>query len=1509
VTVEHALLTRIEELESRTLSWCLVDGGISPEELEKLADEAIASTDASHSFLDGAELVDELIRRRLVFGFDIPNGRIFRTRMGEGVRLLSRLRQMFPKHLSHNAWMLAPTLVSDFRFLHRPRRYPIRDVEQSRFLGRMADHFSDPTATMLLTSLTDRFSNGYEERLSEFQVQSAIRILQGAQKKPSHGTVVSAGTGSGKTLAFYIPALAVIGGLVDSDRWTKALSIYPRRELLKDQFSETFKVCRTVDAALASVNRRAITIGAYFGDTPKNASAVKEGKWQTQSAGWICPFLRCPRCDGTMVWRNEDVTAGVERLYCQDAKCSGNAPPETIVLTREKLEKAPPDVLFTTTEMMNRKMSDSRARAAFGLGVKPKWRPRLLLLDEIHTYEGTSGAQVAFLLRRLRHSVGEGVDFVGLSATLREAQAFFSMLTGIPEKRVAVIEPRTTELVEEGREYLIALRGDPVSGASLLSTSIQTAMLLRRLQDPHDKEISRGFYGKKVFVFTDDLDVTNRMFHNILDAEGLNSRGAPLPPAKRPHGSLANLRSSTHPARMERFIHGQSWDVVEEIGFSLLPAQHLTIGRTSSQDTGVQERGDVIVATAALEVGFNDPAVAAILQHKAPREGAQFIQRMGRAGRTREMRPWTVVVLSDYGRDRFAYQGYELLFDPVLAPRTLPLGNRYVLRMQMVFAFMDWATEKLSTYGKGSVWDDLTRPAWGEVGKRRQGALADLIEQILSDEPLRDELLTYISDSLWITVEEATVLFWEPPRSLLLEVLPTALRRLRTAWRQRTADGGSKEGGDFQSPTSPLPDFVPTALFSDLALPEIKIDLGTPSPSAMEEQSMPVLQGMKEFAPGRVSRRFGVQHRGVSHWIPIPAGDLGDEQVMEVGEIADFATSLGRVKADDDEQLTEISCHRIWRIKPSVPPPTVLETSNSLLDWRTQVVSDREGAAADVPAGSGWENVVRSVSFHTHNLGNPLEVRRFAIGTRAEIRQRHGKSSEGYVRFMDSDPLFGGRTQTSIGFVLDVDGLRVDIEVPKPVGYDEPSGPRVWAMRAAYMWWRVNEDVALQDRANVFMKGWLHQVYSSALTRIALEKRCLLQEAVDLLHNGDTTAMFREVLDVVFQTLLTEEDDDPQNQRLYDEILSLLGDEFVLERLKALSPALWADPSDTSVQDWLASRFAATLGSALLSASQSLCPELDLSQLIMDRHRLSGSDEGFRIWITEITVGGAGMIEQLLDRYSEDPRRFYDLVQAALGPNDFEIIDHEFKKIVALASKDEEVAASLTTVRSSESQKGRVESSQALRETLQRKGVALSHPVIAAMNSRLLRPGSNQALDRLLHDLVESWTKSEERLGVEVDSRVFAYVMSESDQIEKALGSAGSGPSDHRRRWRFSALHGLLWPRGYQISTSSLRSYNPYAPAELPDRHVIMNAVGSDVPRIDLADETWLKSVLSALSSGGAVEIMVGSDNLHQLRTVLMTLTASPVDVGYLLLYPRVDGLSIDGETSIASLSLREFVQ
>ena len=333
-----------------------------------------------------------------------------------------------------------------------------------------------------------------------------------------------------------------------------------------------------------------------------------------------------------------------------------------------------------------------------------------MLLDEVHTYEGSTGAHVAHVLRRWRHARGRSVHFVGLSATLRDPAGFFSTLTGLHDNQIMAIEPRADDLVFEGQEYLLALRADPTSGASVLSTSIQAAMLFQRALDPLDHAVSEGAFGQRLFAFTDDLDVVNRLYFDLLDAEGLDSWGRP-----RPRASLAALRLPEDDIPGRR-AGGQSWEALQFLGHSLrAPEAGSRSAARPRRTPGSIGRVDV-VATASLEVGFDDDRVGAVLQHKSPRGAAAFLQRKGRAGRLRGMRPWTVVTLADGGRDRLAYQRYEDLFDPTLEARTLPVHSPTILRMQAVFALIDWLTHKVSA--PGSAWAVLRRPCQSAPGAR-----------------------------------------------------------------------------------------------------------------------------------------------------------------------------------------------------------------------------------------------------------------------------------------------------------------------------------------------------------------------------------------------------------------------------------------------------------------------------------------------------------------------------------------------------------------------------------------------------------------------------------------------------------------------------------------------------------------------------------------------------------------------------------------------------------------------
>ena len=690
-------LGRLEQAESRLLSWGLVDGSFAEDELTERAESFLTQHELWDDFEAADELVEQLEDRRLLFAFLEGTHVRYRTRMGEAIRLLSRLRQLFPRHMNGRQWQTSPTLVADYRFLLRPREFPRRHLASETIVKQINEVSS---LDRLQLSVLDAILNQDAEQplqLADFQLRATRSILSDVGAARSSGTIICAGTGSGKTLAFYLPAFLHLAPTLDGSHWTRCLAIYPRNELLKDQLSETYRQARRIDAILAANGRRKLTLGTLFGSTPENGFFFRRDDpppgWTSVAGGFACPYLRCPTtdCGGQLVWLDSDRTANIERLQCKS--CGTTTEPDELVLTRERLRSEPPDILFTTTEMLNQRIGDSRFAILFGVGAKPQQKPSLVLLDEVHTYSGVSGAQVALLLRRWQRAARIQPHFVGLSATLSDARRFFARFVGVQDFRVDEVSPHPNELDRRSMEYMLAVRGDPASGASLLSTTIQTAMLMRRVQDPARNGRSQGLYGTRAFIFTDDLDVTNRLFFNLRDAEGEDSWGRRNP--KKPDGSLANLRQSTRPDDDLRFRFGQSWRLCEEIGHSLSNNTLLTITRTSSQDIGVAGNSDIIVATASLEVGFNDPNVNVVLQHKAPRDAAQFLQRKGRAGRQTEMRPWTVVVLSDYGRDRLAWQSYDLLFNPELPPRELPVSNRYVLRMQAVFAFQDWIADQL----------------------------------------------------------------------------------------------------------------------------------------------------------------------------------------------------------------------------------------------------------------------------------------------------------------------------------------------------------------------------------------------------------------------------------------------------------------------------------------------------------------------------------------------------------------------------------------------------------------------------------------------------------------------------------------------------------------------------------------------------------------------------------------------------------------------------------------------
>ena len=162
--------------------------------------------------------------------------------------------------------------------------------------------------------------------------------------------------------------------------------------------------------------------------------------------------------------------------------------------------------------------------------------------------------------------------------------------------------------------------------------------------------------GKELFFFTDDLDVTNRLYYNLLDAEAYNIFARPDNTRK----PLAALRGSQgDPIR--RNIYGQRWKACEDIGHPL--DKRLSVGRTTSQDSGVGSNTNIIVATASLEVGFNDPEVGAVIQHtKAPRNCKPRFYREKEEAAEQNNATNNIDCTIRFGKTDHFYQSYETLF-------------------------------------------------------------------------------------------------------------------------------------------------------------------------------------------------------------------------------------------------------------------------------------------------------------------------------------------------------------------------------------------------------------------------------------------------------------------------------------------------------------------------------------------------------------------------------------------------------------------------------------------------------------------------------------------------------------------------------------------------------------------------------------------------------------------------------------------------------------------------------
>ena len=195
----------------------------------------------------------------------------------------------------------------------------------------------------------------------------AIRILH-----QGRNVIVATGTGSGKSFAFGIPIVSTALQLkAQGVKGIKAVIVYPMNALANNQY----------DDFTERLHGSGLKIGRYTGDT-KTSPDQALSQYQT-------------------------LTGRKQPYDCE-------------VLSRKEIQADPPDIIMTNYVMLELLLTRFEDRTLF----RHQGVLQYLVLDEIHTYSGKQGADVAALIRRLKQHTGTigKLTCIGTSATVESGE-------------------------------------------------------------------------------------------------------------------------------------------------------------------------------------------------------------------------------------------------------------------------------------------------------------------------------------------------------------------------------------------------------------------------------------------------------------------------------------------------------------------------------------------------------------------------------------------------------------------------------------------------------------------------------------------------------------------------------------------------------------------------------------------------------------------------------------------------------------------------------------------------------------------------------------------------------------------------------------------------------------------------------------------------------------------------------------------------------------------------------
>lgn len=245
--------------------------------------------------------------------------------------------------------------------------------------------------------------------------------------------VVTTGTGSGKTECFLLPVIADL--VKESRSWSndrkramRTMILYPLNALAEDQMIRLRKALNShkddksgaLDWLDSKRHGHRFYFGRYTGATPVSGTKDK-------AKAKLLEEKRLHLSDWKAAKEAAEETGNKELLYHVPCMESDSAE----MWDRFSMQENAPDILITNYSMLNVMLMRENESKIFE--DTKKWLEEdpanvfHLVIDELHTYRGTAGTEVAYLLRVLLDRLGlrpdsNQVQFLATSASLEENQ-------------------------------------------------------------------------------------------------------------------------------------------------------------------------------------------------------------------------------------------------------------------------------------------------------------------------------------------------------------------------------------------------------------------------------------------------------------------------------------------------------------------------------------------------------------------------------------------------------------------------------------------------------------------------------------------------------------------------------------------------------------------------------------------------------------------------------------------------------------------------------------------------------------------------------------------------------------------------------------------------------------------------------------------------------------------------------------------------------------------------------